>query len=77
VVNSHAHGIDWASCSRIRGSKLLTIVRNTAYTWLEKNRSPALVVTDDLEGVEGVDIGSATIRLMVGAQRPHRARRPR
>jgi RNA polymerase sigma-70 factor (ECF subfamily) len=43
---------------------LVTMVRNTAYTWLGKNRSHALVVTDDPEGVEGVDIGSATIRLM-------------
>jgi RNA polymerase sigma-70 factor (ECF subfamily) len=38
---------------------LLTIVRNTAYTWLGKNRSPALVVTDDLEGVEGVNGGGS------------------
>jgi len=31
---------------------LLTITRHAAYTWLGKNRSAALVVTDDLEAVE-------------------------
>jgi len=31
---------------------VLTIVRNTAYTWLRKNRPSALVVVDDLEAVE-------------------------
>jgi RNA polymerase sigma-70 factor, ECF subfamily len=31
---------------------VLTIVRHAAYTWLGKNRPAALVVTDDLEGVE-------------------------
>src|SRR5215467_7505177 len=31
---------------------LLTITRNAAYTWLTRNRSPALVVVDDLEEVE-------------------------
>ena len=30
----------------------LTIVRNTAYTWLRKNRPAALVTVDDLEKVE-------------------------
>lgn len=30
----------------------LTIVRNTAYSWLRKNRPAALVVVDDLEAVE-------------------------
>ena len=30
----------------------LTIVRHTAYSWLRKNRSNALVVVDDLEAVE-------------------------
>jgi RNA polymerase sigma factor (sigma-70 family) len=39
---------------------VLTIVRNTAYTWLGKNRSATLVVTDDVEGVEGAEIPSAT-----------------
>ena len=31
---------------------LLTIVRNTAYTWLRKNRPAALVAVPDLEAVE-------------------------
>src|SRR5215468_1448764 len=31
---------------------LLTIVRHAAYTWLGKNRSASLIVTDDLEAVE-------------------------
>src|SRR5215831_19745426 len=31
---------------------VLTIVRNTAYDWLRKNRSPAVVQVDDLEAVE-------------------------
>jgi RNA polymerase sigma factor (sigma-70 family) len=31
---------------------LLTIVRNTAYTWLRKNRPAALVMVPDLEAVE-------------------------
>jgi RNA polymerase sigma-70 factor (ECF subfamily) len=31
---------------------LLTIVRNTAYTWLHKNRPKALVLVEDLEVVE-------------------------
>ena len=31
---------------------VLTIVRNTAYTWLRKNRPSAVFVVDDLEAVE-------------------------
>jgi len=31
---------------------VLTIVRNTAYTWLRKNRPKALVLVEDLEAVE-------------------------
>jgi len=31
---------------------LLTIVRNTAYTWMRKNRPSAILGVDDLEGVE-------------------------
>jgi RNA polymerase sigma factor (sigma-70 family) len=31
---------------------VLTIVRNAAYDWLRKNRSPAVVNMDDLEAVE-------------------------
>ena len=33
---------------------VMTVVRNTAYTWLSRNRA-ALVITDDLEAVERVD----------------------
>jgi RNA polymerase sigma-70 factor (ECF subfamily) len=33
---------------------VLAIVRNAAYDWLRKNRSPALVHVDDLEAVERV-----------------------
>jgi RNA polymerase sigma factor (sigma-70 family) len=32
---------------------MLTIVRNTAYTWLRKNRPSAILVVEDLEMVEG------------------------
>jgi RNA polymerase sigma factor (sigma-70 family) len=31
---------------------LIAIVRNTAFTWLARNRPKALVLTDDLEAVE-------------------------
>ncbi len=31
---------------------VLTIVRNAAYDWLRKNRSPRVVLVDDLEAVE-------------------------
>jgi RNA polymerase sigma factor (sigma-70 family) len=31
---------------------VLTIVRNTAYTWLHKNRPSAVLVVEDLESVE-------------------------
>ena len=31
---------------------VLTIVHNTAYTWLRKNRTPSIVAVDDLETVE-------------------------
>jgi RNA polymerase sigma factor (sigma-70 family) len=31
---------------------LLTITRHAAFTWLSKNRSPALVIVDDLEEAE-------------------------
>jgi RNA polymerase sigma factor (sigma-70 family) len=35
---------------------MLTIVRNTAYSWLGRNRPTMLVVTDDVEGVKGAEI---------------------
>jgi RNA polymerase sigma factor (sigma-70 family) len=31
---------------------VLTVVRNTAYTWLRKNRRSTVLVVEDLEGVE-------------------------
>src|SRR5580692_413855 len=31
---------------------VLTVVRNTAYTWLRKNRPSAILVVEDLESVE-------------------------
>ncbi len=37
---------------------VLTIVRHTAYNWLGKNRPATLVVTDDVEGIEGAEIAS-------------------
>src|ERR1700730_6985116 len=37
---------------------VLTIVRHAAYTWLGKNRAATLIVTDDVEGVEGAEIVS-------------------
>ena len=40
-------------CSR---AWVLTIVRNTAYTWLKKNRPSALAVVDDLEAVESAQV---------------------
>jgi RNA polymerase sigma factor (sigma-70 family) len=35
---------------------VLTIVRNTAYSWLRKNRPSALMVVDDLEAVESAQV---------------------
>jgi DNA-directed RNA polymerase specialized sigma24 family protein len=36
---------------------LLTIVRNTAYSWLGKNRAPELLLVDDLVAVEQKQAG--------------------
>jgi RNA polymerase sigma-70 factor (ECF subfamily) len=33
---------------------VLTIVRNAAYDWLRKNRSPALVHVEDVDAIEGM-----------------------
>src|SRR5690349_12732261 len=38
---------------------LLTIVHNTAYTWLAKNRSAVVVTVDDLEDVERTQTSSS------------------
>jgi RNA polymerase sigma factor (sigma-70 family) len=35
---------------------VLTIVRNTAYTWLRKNRPSAVLAVEDLEGVEAAQV---------------------
>jgi len=35
---------------------VLTIVRNAAYDWLRKNRSPAVIQVHDLEAVERVQV---------------------
>ena len=40
---------------------ILTIVRNTAYSWLRKNRPSALVVVDDLEAVESAQVAVADL----------------
>ena len=54
----------------------LTIVRHTAYSWLRKNRSNALVVVDDLEAVEHARAeagdGGAAIRKPPSSPRPKR-----
>jgi RNA polymerase sigma factor (sigma-70 family) len=46
-------GIDGFSGGNSR-AWVLTIVRNTAYDWLRKNRSHTIVPVDDLEAVERV-----------------------
>jgi RNA polymerase sigma factor (sigma-70 family) len=40
---------------------LLTIVRNTAYTWLKNNRPSALVAVDDLEAVERTQVATTDL----------------
>jgi RNA polymerase sigma factor (sigma-70 family) len=45
------HGIGSFSNGNSR-AWLLTIVRNAAYTWLLKNRPAAIVMVEDIEGVE-------------------------
>jgi RNA polymerase sigma-70 factor (ECF subfamily) len=40
---------------------VLTIVRNTAYTWLRKNRPSAVLVVDDLESVEVAQANHGTL----------------
>jgi len=50
---------------------LLTITRNAAYTWLTRNRSPALVVVDDLEEVERKELSRGVP--LEGSQTPEAA----
>jgi DNA-directed RNA polymerase specialized sigma24 family protein len=38
---------------------VLTIVRNTAYTWLRKNRPSPVLVVEDLEGVEATQTNTS------------------
>ncbi len=52
---------------------LLTIVRHTAYTWLTKNRSAALVMVDDLAAVEERQAGHGGTNCDAGAQTPEAA----
>jgi RNA polymerase sigma-70 factor (ECF subfamily) len=40
---------------------LLKIVHNTAYTWLRKNRSTAIIAVDNLEAAERVQAGSFAV----------------
>jgi RNA polymerase sigma-70 factor (ECF subfamily) len=40
---------------------VLTIVRHTAYSWLEKNRALSLVSTNDLEAVESQQINERNL----------------
>ena len=55
------HGIDKFANGSAR-AWLLTIVRNTAYDWLRKNRSGSMVFVDDVEEVEGVQRDESNIR---------------
>src|SRR6266851_10384968 len=50
---------------------LLTITRHAAFTWLSKNRSPALVVVDDLEEVERKELSHGSP--MAGQETPEAA----
>src|SRR5947208_13426579 len=38
---------------------MLTIVRNTAYTWLARNRNEVVTEVDDLVAVDGANAGRA------------------
>ena len=51
----------------------LTIVRNTAYSWLRKNRSATLVMVDDLEAVERASADGGTSPGNGGATDPEAA----
>jgi RNA polymerase sigma factor (sigma-70 family) len=39
---------------------MLTIVRNTAYTWLARNRSAVVMAVDDLVSIESANAGQAS-----------------
>lgn len=59
--------LDGARVERAR-AWLLTIVRNTAFTWLAKNRPKALVLTDDWPALE-----AAAVKASPGAPDPEQA----
>src|SRR5213082_1116434 len=65
-------GIDGFTGANAR-AWVLTIVRHTAYTWLGKNRSAALVVTDDLEAVERAEFSSTGGAAAAAEQTPEAA----
>jgi RNA polymerase sigma factor (sigma-70 family) len=52
-------GIDGFSGGNSR-AWVLTIVRNAAYDWMRKNRSPTIVLVEDLEAIERVADGATT-----------------
>ena len=49
---------------------VLSIVRNTAYTWLKKHRDPKVLAVDNIEDVEGA---SAALDLDLGPATPEAA----
>jgi RNA polymerase sigma factor (sigma-70 family) len=51
----------------------LTIVRNTAYSWLRKNRSSALLMVEDLEAVERGQAAGCGSPVTGGTQTPEAA----
>lgn len=59
--------LDGAPVERAR-AWLLTIVRNTAFTWLAKNRPKAVVLTDDWPALE-----AAAVKASPGAPDPEQA----
>jgi RNA polymerase sigma factor (sigma-70 family) len=44
-------------------SWLLTIVRNTCYTWLQQNRKPSVVLDTDMAGFDGAEPNPVTLLL--------------
>lgn len=51
----------------------LTIVRHTAYRWLRKNRSAALIMVDDLEAIERTQADCGTAAANPGSTDPEAA----
>jgi DNA-directed RNA polymerase specialized sigma24 family protein len=46
---------------------VLTIVRHTAYNWLGKNRPAALVLVEDIEGIDGAQSGGPDVETIENA----------